>query len=89
MRLLRGTKLHSGHNNKARGPARLNGGPGIAAGVVIGDGNHLKSQQSRHIHQIVRRHLVAPARRQAGVQMQIIKQSHAVSPKSAATRKAV
>ena len=72
MRFLRGGQLHARHNGDPGLPAHLNGSGSIARRVVIRQRDDIVSQKRRHVDKVIGRHIVAAARGQARMEVQII-----------------
>ncbi len=73
MHLLGGRKLHPGDYNQTGPFGGLHQRGAVAAGVVVGQRDHLQFLEQRHVQDVVHCHIGIPAGGKAGMDMQVIK----------------
>ena len=67
--------LHAGNHQQFL-PRNFHHRPNIAAGVMVGDRNHIQSFEQCHVDNIIRRHIRITAGRKRRMDMQVIKHPH-------------
>ena len=70
--LLGGAQLHAGDDQQAVARPGLHGGGGVAAGVVVCQGDDVAAGEQGHLHQVVGGHVVVTARGKARMDVQIV-----------------
>ena len=55
---------------------RLHDGGGIAAGVVVGDGDEVQAQEGGHVGDVWGGHLVVAAGGETGVDVEVVGEGH-------------
>ena len=85
MDLFPGTQLHARQCQQAVALRRPAEGGAVTGGVVVGEGDHVQAGQGAHGGQVGGGHVVAPAGRKAGVQMQVIVEFQGRTPPESQT----